>query len=166
MNELPDNSSDQLRAIERGFDLFNSGDLETLFSETFDPEISYRGDPDISALAGFPTDAEGVDGVRAVWEGFFAMFDQVQLTEVELAPEDEETVLGSCHMVTQGGSSGIPIDAPFYFAWVLRDGRWAFMARICTGDVWVRSTVSAETCSVSCMSRAGWSSGKFSAEKL
>jgi hypothetical protein len=31
-------------------------------------------------------------------------------------------------MVAQGGSSGIPIDAPFHFAWVLRDDRWAFMA--------------------------------------
>jgi hypothetical protein len=31
-------------------------------------------------------------------------------------------------MVAHGGSSGIPIDAPFYFAWVLHDGRWRFMA--------------------------------------
>jgi hypothetical protein len=69
-----------------------------------------------------------VTGVRAVWEGFFAMFDEVQLTEVELTAEDESTVLGRCRMVTRGGSSGTPIDAPFYFAWVLRDGRWAFLA--------------------------------------
>lgn len=98
----PDQGADAVAAVQRGFELFNAGDLETLFTETFDPEIAYRGDPDISALAGFPTDAEGVSGVRAVWEGFFAMFDEVQLTEVELAPEDEHTVLGSCHMVTQG----------------------------------------------------------------
>lgn len=124
----PSRQADTLDAIRRGFDLFNSGDLETLFTETFDPEIAYRGDPDISALAGFPTDAEGADGVRAVWEAFFAMFDEIQLTEIELIPEDSDTVLGRCHMVAQGGSSGIPIDAPFHFAWVLRDERWAFMA--------------------------------------
>jgi hypothetical protein len=125
----PTDSRDaDLAAVARGFELFNSGDLDTLFEQVFDAEISYRGDPQISALAGFPTDAEGVDHVRAVWEGFFAMFDVVQLTGVELSAEAERTVTGSCHMVTHGGSSGIPIDAPFYFAWILRKGRWAFMA--------------------------------------
>ena len=124
----PDQGADAIAEVQRGFELFNAGDLETLFTETFDPEISYRGDPDISALAGFPTDVEGADGVRAVWEAFFAMFDEIQLTDIELVPEDGETVLGRCHMVAQGGSSGIPIDAPFHFAWVLRDDRWAFMA--------------------------------------
>jgi ketosteroid isomerase-like protein len=124
----PDQGADAVVAVQRGFELFNAGDLEALFTETFDPKIAYRGDPDISALAGFPTNAEGADAVRAVWEAFFAMFDEVQLTDIELVPEDGETVLGRCHMVAQGGSSGIPIDAPFYFAWVLRTGRWVFMA--------------------------------------
>jgi ketosteroid isomerase-like protein len=128
VSEQPDQGADALAAVQRGFDLFNAGDLDTLITETFDPEIAYRGDPDISALAGFPTDAEGADAVRAVWEAFFAMFDEVQLTDIELVPEDGETVLGRCHMVAQGGSSGIPIDAPFHFAWVLRDDRWVFMA--------------------------------------
>jgi len=40
------------------------------------------------------------------------------------------------------------------------------MVRICTGEVWVRSSVSADRWKVSCMSRAGWSSGKLSAAKL
>jgi ketosteroid isomerase-like protein len=124
----PPSEAAAVAAVQRGFELFNSGDLDTLFEQVFDAEISYRGDPQISALAGFPTNAEGVDHVRAVWEGFFAMFDEVQLTGVELSAEGERTVTGSCHMVTRGDSSGIPIDAPFFFAWVLRDERWAFMA--------------------------------------
>jgi ketosteroid isomerase-like protein len=128
VGDSTDSTDTDLAAVRRGFELFNSGDLETLFREVFDPKISYRGDPQISALAGFPTDAEGVAGVRAVWEGFFAMFDEVQLTEMELSSQGEGTVTGSCRMVAHGGSSGIPIDAPFFLAWVLRDGRWAFMA--------------------------------------
>jgi hypothetical protein len=128
VGDTTDSTDADFAAVRRGFELFNSGDLETLFGEVFDPQISYRGDPQISALAGFPTDAEGVEGVRAVWEGFFAMFDEVRLADVELATEGKATVIGSCHMVTRGGSSGIPIDAPFYLAWVLRNGRWAFMA--------------------------------------
>jgi hypothetical protein len=128
VGDTTDSTEADLAAVRRGFELFNSSDLETLFTEVFDPEISYRGDPQISALAGFPTDAEGVAGVRAVWEGFFAMFDEVRLADVELATEGKATVIGSCHMVAHGGSSGIPIDAPFYLAWVLRNGRWAFMA--------------------------------------
>jgi ketosteroid isomerase-like protein len=128
VDDPPDSGDADIAAVRRGFELFNSGDLHTLFAQIFDPEISYRGDPQISALAGFPTDTEGIAGVRAVWEGFFAMFDEVKLTEVELSAEGGQTVLGSCHMVTQGGTSGIPIDAPFHFAWVLRGGRWAFMA--------------------------------------
>jgi ketosteroid isomerase-like protein len=114
--------------VRRGFEQFNAGDMDALFGETFDPDISYRGDPQISALAGFPTDTEGVQGVQAVWEAFFEAFGNIQLTEIELSAEDEETVIGRCHMVTRGGSSGMPIDSPFHFAWVVRDGRWAFMA--------------------------------------
>jgi ketosteroid isomerase-like protein len=128
VGDPPDSKDADLAVVRRGFELFNSGDLETLFAETFDPKISYRGDPKISALAGFPTDAEGVEAVRAVWEGFFEAFDQIQLDDIELSAEGDATVIGSCHMVTHGGSSGIPIDAPFHFAWVLRGGRWAFMA--------------------------------------
>ena len=45
-------------------------------------------------------------------------------------------------------------------------GRRAFMVLICTGEVWVLSSVSGDRWKVSCMSRAGWSSGKLSAEKL
>ena len=40
-------------------------------------------------------------------------------------------------------------------------GRRASMVRICTGEVWVRSSAPPDTWSVSCMSRAGWSSGKL-----
>ena len=45
-------------------------------------------------------------------------------------------------------------------------GGSAFMVRICTGEVWVRRRASADTWKVSCMSRAGWSSGKLRAAKL
>jgi ketosteroid isomerase-like protein len=117
-----------LASIRRGFELFNEGDLGTLFSDVFHPEIDYRGDPDISALAGFPTNAQGVEGVRAVWEAFFGMFDNVHLGEIELESTGDDEVQGSCHMVTHGGASEVPIDAPFYFAWVLSDGRWRFMS--------------------------------------
>ena len=40
------------------------------------------------------------------------------------------------------------------------------IARICTGEVWVRRTKPPSTKNVSCMSRAGWSSGRFRAWKL
>lgn len=124
----PDHASDLLRSVERGFELFNSGEFDVLYAEIFDPNISYRGDPEISALAGVLAEAEDAAGVRAMWESFFGMFDEVQLTEVELTARDERTVLGRCHMVTRGGVSGTPIDAPFSFAWVLEEGRWVFMA--------------------------------------
>jgi ketosteroid isomerase-like protein len=117
-----------LASIRRAFELFNAGDFDTVFADVFHPEIDYRGDPDISALAGFPTDAQGTDGVRAVWEGFFSMFDRIELNDIQLEASGDDEVLGSCHMVTQGGSSEVPIDAPFYFAWVLRDGQMRFMS--------------------------------------
>jgi ketosteroid isomerase-like protein len=117
-----------LASVERGFELFNAGDLDTLFTEVFHPDIDYRGDADISALAGFPTNATGAAGVRSVWEAFFAMFDRIQLSAIELQPRGDDEVVGSCHMVAQGGSSDVPIDAPFYFAWVLEEVRWRFMS--------------------------------------
>ena len=50
-------------------------------------------------------------------------------------------------------------------------GFCASMVRICTGEVWVRSSLRSPFSSgwkkkVSCISRAGWPSGKFSAVKL
>jgi ketosteroid isomerase-like protein len=114
--------------VRRGFDLFNAGDLDGVFEEVFHPEIDYAGDPDISALAGFPAVSKGADQVRAVWAAFFAMFDAVELSDISLEPAEGDTVVGSAHMLTRGGSSEVPIDAPFHFAWVVRDGRWRFMA--------------------------------------
>ncbi len=45
------------------------------------------------------------------------------------------------------------------------------MVRICTGEVWVRSSLRSPSAfsrkkKVSCMSRAGWPTGKLSAVKL
>jgi hypothetical protein len=31
-------------------------------------------------------------------------------------------------MVARGGSTGVPIDAPYYFAWVVRGGRQSCLA--------------------------------------
>ena len=50
-------------------------------------------------------------------------------------------------------------------------GSLVSMVRICTGEVWVRSTLRSPLWSgwrkkVSCISRAGWPGGKFSAVKL
>jgi SnoaL-like domain len=109
-------------------ELFNSGDLETLFREVFHPEIHYHGEPNISVLTGNPVEVRGVEEVGAVWESFFAMFDEVSLDELELEEGEDGVILGSCRMLLRGGESKVPIDAPFYLAWVLRDGRWRFLA--------------------------------------
>ena len=57
-----------------------------------------------------------------------------------------------------------PVDLPGQIT--RTGGAWAFMVRTWTGEVWVRNSASADTWKVSCMSRAGWSSGKLSAVKL
>jgi SnoaL-like domain len=121
-------SEADLAVIRRGLELFNSGDLETLFREVFHPEIVYHGEPNISVLTGKPVEVTGVDEVGAVWEAFFAMFDEVRLDEFEFDEVEGGVVLGKCRMLLRGGESQVPIDAPFYLAWVLRDGRWRFLA--------------------------------------
>lgn len=73
-------------------------------------------------------DVSGGDGVGAVWEAFFAMFDEVRLSEIELTAGEGDHVFGSAHMLTRGGSSEVPIDVAFHFAWVVRNGRWRFLA--------------------------------------
>ena len=50
-------------------------------------------------------------------------------------------------------------------------GFWISMVRICTGEVWVRSSIREPSGfglkkNVSCMSRAGWLGGKFNMAKL
>jgi hypothetical protein len=117
-----------LAPIRRSFELFNAGDLETVFDEIFDRDIDYSGDPDISALAGSPVDLRGIDAVRSVWTSFFEMFDEIHLSDVEFEEIGPGQAAGRAHMVARGGSSDVPIDAPFHFAWEVRDGRETFMA--------------------------------------
>jgi hypothetical protein len=116
-----------LAVVQRSFELFNDGDRETIFEEIFDCDIDYAGDPDISALAGSPTDLRGIEAVRSVWTSFFEMFDEVHLSEIEFEEIGPGQAVGSAHMVARGGSSDIPIDAPFYFAWAVSGGRQKFM---------------------------------------
>ena len=118
----------KLATVRRGFELFNAGDLDTLFTEVFHPEVDYSGDPEVSALAGSPVEVHGIAGVRAVWEAFFAMFDEVHLSEVELFPGGGDSVFGRAQLISRGGASEVPIDARFHFAWELRDGRWRFLS--------------------------------------
>ena len=63
-----------------------------------------------------------------MWRAFFEIFDEVQISDIELEEIAPGQVVGSAHMVARGGSSGVPIDAPYYFAWVVRDGRQSFLA--------------------------------------
>jgi hypothetical protein len=117
-----------LAPIRRSFELFNAGDLETVFDEIFDRDIDYSGDPDISALAGSPVDMRGIEAVRSVWTSFFEMFDQVHLSEIEVEEIGPGQAVGRAHMIARGGSSDVPIDALFHFAWAVREGRQTFMA--------------------------------------
>jgi hypothetical protein len=121
-------SEANLASVRRGFELFNSGDLETMFEEVLHPEIYYDGEPNISVLTGIPVQLTGVKEVSVAWESFFSMFDEVSMTEIELRAEEGDRVLGTSRIQMRGGASQVPIDDSFHFAWVLDDGRWRFMA--------------------------------------
>jgi hypothetical protein len=120
--------SDTLTSIRRSFELFNEGRVEVIFEELLHPDIDYSADPDVSALVGSPADLRGAEAVRSVWAAFFGMFAEVQISNIELEEIAPGQVVGSGHMVARGGSSGVPIDAPYYFAWVVRGDRQTFMA--------------------------------------
>jgi hypothetical protein len=117
-----------LAPIRRSFELFNAGDLETVLDEIFDRDIDYSGDPDISALAGSPVDLRGIDAVRSVWTSFFEMFGELHLSEIQFEEIAPGQAVGRARMVARGGSSDVPIDAHFHFAWVVRGGKETFMA--------------------------------------
>jgi hypothetical protein len=99
-------STADLAAIRRGFELFNAGDLDALHSEVFDPEIDYSGDPQISVLTGLPVEVKGGREVLAVWEGFFAMFDDVSLSEGSWYPSTSRSATACCSASTPGKPSG------------------------------------------------------------
>jgi SnoaL-like protein len=122
--------SQALPSIRRSFELFNSGRADAIFEEIFDPDIDYSGDPDIGALAGSPAELRGAAAVRSLWQSFFEMFDEVRISDIELEEIAPGQVLGSGHMIARGGSSAVPIDATFHFAWVVdpEDGRQKFLA--------------------------------------
>ena len=89
--------------MQRGFDLFNTGDIDTLFAEIFDPDVDYRGEPQIGALSGTPNDPHGSASVRDAWDAFFAMFDEVTPSAVELAHDGPGRVSGEANMVARAG---------------------------------------------------------------
>lgn len=122
-------ATDSFASIRRSFELFNAGRMDAIFDEIFDPDIDYAGDPDIGALVGLPPDLRGADAVRPLWKAFFEIFDEVQISDIELEEIAPGQVLGSGHMIARGGSSAVPIDTTFHFAWVVRDdGRQTFLA--------------------------------------
>ena len=121
--------TDDAAVVRRGFEFFNAGDLDALVTEVFHEEIDYAGDPQISGLTGLPVDVKGGPGVRDVWQGFFDMFDDVTVADIELDPPAQPGVVrGTGRMVARGGESGVPIDALFHMAWVITDGRWRFLS--------------------------------------
>ena len=122
------NAERDLAAVQRGIDLFNAGEIDALFADVFDPHVDYAGDPDVSVLTGNPPEGRGAATVRRLWEAFFAMFDEIALSDVRLEHDGPGRVTGSAHMVARGGSSQVPIDGLFHLAWVLAGERWRFMA--------------------------------------
>ena len=117
-----------LAPIRRGFELFNAGDLETLFDEILDRDIDYSGDPDISALVGSPVELRGIEAVRSSWTAFFEMLEEVHFSEISFEEIGPGQAVGRGHMVARGGSSEVPIDTIFHFACAVRGGRWTFLA--------------------------------------
>ena len=122
-------SESDLDVVRRGLELFNKHDLEQLFEEIFHPDVDWRGDEGISVLTGLPVDTTGRAGVRNAWTAFFAMFDEINLEDVEFSPgESAGEVRGSARMVTRGGASEVPVQVVFNFAWVVEEERWRFLA--------------------------------------
>ena len=104
-------------AIRRGFDAWNSGDLER-FLETIHPEVVWEPS---GAFPGIPTRYEGHDGVRQFWSDFMAPWERVSVENEEIRVLEPHEVLVRVTFTAEG-RAGIEVDQEFGHRYSIRDG--------------------------------------------
>jgi ketosteroid isomerase-like protein len=104
-------------AVARGFEAWNSGDVEMLLA-TLDPEIVWEPS---GAFPGIGTRYEGHDGVRAFWREFMAPWESMSIRATEVRDLGEDVVL--VRVLFHGrGREGIEVEQDFGQRYEIREG--------------------------------------------
>lgn len=110
--------SERARAVvERGYETWNSGDVER-FLETIHPDVIWQPS---GVFPGIDTHYEGHDGVRAFWRDFMAPWESlsVEMTEVRDAGPDAVLIRVLFHGCGRGG---IEVERVVGQLYEIRDG--------------------------------------------
>ena len=111
-------SQENVEALRRVFDAFNSGDLATALA-FIDPEFDAEVPPEFSAE---PDTYRGHDGVRRYFQSF-----QDAMTEIRFQPERfwdaGQSVVVAARLTAQGRQTAIPVEQRLAQVWGIREGK-------------------------------------------
>jgi ketosteroid isomerase-like protein len=111
-------SADDVEAVRRGYEAFNSGDIESLL-EGLDPEIVWNVPPILPEKSVY----EGLEGVTELLHTWRDTFDDFQLVVEEIIDAGGRVVVMAA-VRGRGKGSGIDVESPsFGWVWTLRHGK-------------------------------------------
>jgi ketosteroid isomerase-like protein len=115
--------NENVEIVRRNIEAFNRGDLDALF-ERVDADAVIADPPELPDAKVY----RGPEGARESLERFLALFDRVQVDELEEILENGEVVLAGIRFSAQGKGSGVEITQRRWDVLTMRDGkvlRWA-----------------------------------------
>jgi ketosteroid isomerase-like protein len=111
-------SQENVEIVRRGFEAFNSGDMERILAFThpaFETEVS----PELSAE---PDVYRGHDGIRRYFESFQDAMDEIRF-EPERIWDVADSVVAIVRLTAKGRLSEIAVEQRIAQVWTIRDGK-------------------------------------------
>jgi uncharacterized protein len=111
-------SAEDVEAVRRGYNAFNTGDIEALL-EGLDPEIVWNVPPILPEKHVY----EGREGVAELLRTWRDTFDDFQLVVEEIIDVGDR-VVAMAAVRGRGKGSGADVESPsFGWVWTIRDGK-------------------------------------------
>jgi uncharacterized protein len=111
-------AQDNEEVVRRGFDAFNSGDIERILAFAH-PDFEAIVPPELSAE---PDTYRGHDGIRRYFQSFQDAMDEIRF-QPERFWDAGQSVVAVVRITAKGRQTGIPVEQRIAQVWTIRDGK-------------------------------------------
>jgi ketosteroid isomerase-like protein len=113
----------RVELVRRGFEAYETGDLETLF-DILDPEIEVYSPPEVANAGTY----HGVEGWRRWAQQWNEAWDEFRQEPIGIEPIGERHVVTDVHQTARGRRSGLELEQVATYVYEVRDGRAVYLA--------------------------------------
>src|SRR5215467_5231914 len=111
-------SEREIDTLRRGFEAFNSGDIERIL-RFIDPDFEAQIP---AAFSAEPDTYRGHDGARRYFETFQEALEEIRF-HAERFWDAGESVVVAARLTARGKRTAIPVEQRFTQVWTIRDGK-------------------------------------------